>query len=296
MESPQFFKYLDLNGAWLTLRNRTFRHAKPSNFNDCDDLTVGGVFENHEQALSLLPATFIDTLASNLELAPTCASPMREAIQRIQKSILENPEVVEAFKNENAGNPVYGDTQYFYGMMENRVREINEFMQNYRVLCVTTSCTSERMWQMYAQNHQGIALKIKPNLEKYSKFSLFKPVEYTDKRPPLYQTVEEFVHGSVFGNHESRYKEMCEKIIFSKTREWEDENEYRLAIPIIDEEPWETLGYHPEELVELYLGVEMEVEEKGKIASQAREVNPSIEIYSMFRLDDGELDYSPYGA
>lgn len=166
MESPQFFKYLDLNGAWLTLRNRTFRHAKPSSFNDSDDLTVGGVFENHEQALCLLAATFIDTLASNLELAPTCASPMREKIKLIQKSILESPEIVEAFKNNNVGNPVYGDTQYFSDMMEKHVREINEFMQNYRVLCVTTSCTSERMWKMYAQNHEGIALKIKPNLEK----------------------------------------------------------------------------------------------------------------------------------
>lgn len=89
---------------------------------------------------------------------------------------------------------------------------------------------------------------------------------------------------------------MCEKIIFSKTRKWEDENEYRLAIPIISEEPWETLHYHPEELVELYFGVGVESEVMSKIASQAREVNPCIEIYSMCRLDDGELDYRPSGA
>lgn len=294
MESPQFFKYLDLNGARLTLQNRTFRHAKPSSFNDSEDLTVSGVFEDHEQAICLLAVTFIDTIASNLELTPTCSSPMREKIQLIQKSIVANPELLELFKNNNAENPVYGDSQYFSSMMESHVHEINEFMQDYRVLCVTTSFTYERMWQMYAQNHEGIAFKIKPNSEKDSKFSLFKPIEYTDQRPPLYQSVEEFVYGSVFGDHESRCKEMCEKIIFSKTREWEDENEYRLAIPIINEASWETLPYHQEELVELYLGMGMEDETMKEIANLAREVNPCIEIYSMCRLDGGELGCKPY--
>ncbi len=84
---------------------------------------------------------------------------------------------------------------------------------------------------------------------------------------------------------------MCEKIIFSKTLDWDGEDEHRLVIPIIDEAPWETLPYHPEELAELYLGLEMDSEETIEIVSLAREVNPLIKVYSMHRLDNGELGY-----
>jgi hypothetical protein len=41
--------------------------------------------------------------------------------------------------------------------------------------------------------------------------------------------------------------------------EWAHENEYRLDIPLRqNEEPWNTLPYHPEEIVELSLGLAME--------------------------------------
>jgi hypothetical protein len=294
MESTQFFKYLDLNGARLTLQNRTFRHAKPSSFNDTKDLTTGGVFSNPEQALSMLPNAFIDMLASNVDVAPTCASPMRERIQLMQQEMSSNPVIIDTFKNDNALNPVYGNTDYFRSLMSNHVRDINEFMQDYRVLCVTTSSISEHMWQKYAQNHQGIVLCIKPNLQKDSKFRLFKPVEYIEQRPPLYQSVEEFIHGSVFGDHVSRGMKMCEKIIFSKTRDWEGESDYRLAIPIINEEPWELLPFHLDELAELYLGLGMDSNKMNEIANLARNVNPHIEIYSMYRLDSGKLSYGRY--
>ncbi len=208
MDSLQLFKYLDVNGAKLTLQNRTFRHAKPSSFNDSEDLTSGGVFLNPDRALTILPNAFIDMLASNLNLVPTCASPRREQVQEIQQAILSNPEIVDIFKNDNSQKPIYGGTDYFNNLMSEHVRGINELMQNYRVLCVTTSSKSEHMWQKYAQNHKGIVLRIEPNLQKDSKFTLFRPVEYLAQRPPLYQSVEEFVFSSVFGDNTSRCKEM----------------------------------------------------------------------------------------
>lgn len=289
-----FYKYLDLDGARLTLQNRKFRHAKPSSFNDTEDLTTAAVFNNPEQDLSNFQNIFIDVLVKNLDVSPTCSSPMREEIKKLQKIILSNPRVIDILKNNSAQNPSYGDTEDFIGLMSEHLRDINDFFQTYRVLCVTTSSVSEHMWKKYSKNHKGIVLRIRPNLQKNSKFSLFKPVEYIDRRPPLYSSVEEFIHGSVFGDLQARCKNICEKIIFSKTREWEGENEYRLAIPIIDEEPWETLPYHPEELAELYLGLELDDIEMQEIASLARHVNPHIQIYAMNRLDNGKLSYKRY--
>jgi hypothetical protein len=56
------------------------------------------------------------------------------------------------------------------------VDEINHFMQGYRVLCVSALNDSERMWARYAQDHQGIVLRILPNVQKDSKYQLFRPV------------------------------------------------------------------------------------------------------------------------
>jgi hypothetical protein len=288
-EAIQYFKYLDVKGATLTLQNKTFRHAKPSSFNDSEDLTSGGVFLNSDRALTILPNAFIDMLASNLNLVPTCASPMRKTVQKMQQAILSNPDIVDIIKSENSQKSIPGGAEYYNNLMADHVREINKVMQSYRILCVTTSSRSEHMWKKYAENHKGIVLRIEPNRQKDSKFTLFRPVEYLAQRPPLYQSVEEFVFGSVFGDNTSRYKIMCEKIIFSKTLDWEGEDEYRLAVPIINEIPWETLPYHKEELADLYLGLDMGSKEIIEIVNLARRVNPHINVYSMERLSNGEL-------
>jgi hypothetical protein len=107
--------------------------------------------------------------------------------------------------------------------------------------------------------HKGIALRIQPNLAKCSKFQLFRPVIYREKRPPLYDDSLEFIAGSLFGELETRVKAMLERIVYTKTLEWVHENEYRLAIFLRqNEESWNTLPYHPEEIAELYLGLAME--------------------------------------
>jgi hypothetical protein len=61
---------------------------------------------------------------------------------------------------------------------ESHVKEINEFMQKWRIFCVSTLNDSERMWFAYAENHKGIVLRIEPNIAKDSKFQRFLPVIY----------------------------------------------------------------------------------------------------------------------
>ena len=75
-----------------------------------------------------------------------------------------------------------------------------------------------------------------------------------------------------------------------KSTDWQHEGEYRLAIPIRkDEEPWITLPYHPEEITELYLGLEMEKSDIEDIVGKARDVNSDIAIYRANRNGAGKL-------
>jgi uncharacterized protein YaeQ len=123
---------------------------------------------------------------------------MQEQIALIQHVYRTNPEAADMVKAEMANEgaePVF-DVNYMRIRALAMVKEINEHMQATRVLCVTTHKDSVKMWAGYAGNHKGIALRIELNLAKNSKFQLFRPVIYREKRPPLYEDTLEFIAGS----------------------------------------------------------------------------------------------------
>lgn len=72
MTLPPLYKYLDVQGAKLTLGNKTFKHAKPSDFNDVEDLTINSIFpEKTDLALKRLEDCFTDVLLQHLNDPPT---------------------------------------------------------------------------------------------------------------------------------------------------------------------------------------------------------------------------------
>ncbi|MBK8760679.1 MAG: DUF2971 domain-containing protein [Sulfuritalea sp.] len=292
MSLPPLYKYLDVSGAKLTLGNRAFKHAKPSDFNDTEDLTIQSIFaEDTEEALKKIAGGFTEVILRHLDEEPTCSSPMKEKIKVIQQVYRANPGAAELVWTElmNPRKQIY-DVEYHRDRAQAFIAEINEFMQGYRVLCLSTHKDSERMWTEYAENHKGVSLRIQPSLAKDSKFQLFRPVIYREKRPPLYEDTLESIDGALFGDHEVRIKEIVERIIYTKTLAWQHEGEYRLAIPIRkDEEPWITLPYHPEEITELYLGLEMEESDIEDIVGKARLISRDIAIFRAKRDAGGNL-------
>lgn len=66
-------------------------------------------------------------------------------------------------------------------------------------------------------------------------------------------------------------------------------------IPILpNDQPWNTLAYHPEEITELYLGSEMEAADLEDIVRKARGVNPDIKIFRARRNGDGSLRFDSF--
>ncbi len=285
MAFPPIYKYLDVRGAKLTLSNGTFKHSKPSDFNDIEDLTIQSIFpEETEAALKKLSDGFTEVILQHLNDQPTCSSPMREKLALIQQVYRTNPKAAQLLKAGKEGGAAIYDVGHMRERAKQFIAEINEFMQGYRILCVTTHKDSERIWSVYAETHKGIALRIEPNLTTDSKFQLFRPVEYRKERPPLYDDTLDFIAGSLFGDQEARRKEIIEKIVYSKTLSWQHEGEYRLAIPILSgQPPWNTLKYHPEEITELYLGCAMQQADKEDIVSKAKVLNPEIAIFQAVR-------------
>src|SRR5258707_1322369 len=238
--------------------------------------------EETEVALMRLSEGFTDVILAHLDDPPACASPMREKLALIQQAYRNNPKASELVKAELAkadAKPLY-DVEHMRGRAQTHIKEINDFMQRWRVLCVTTNKDSERMWSEYAENHKGIVLRIEPNVAKDSHFQCFQPVIYRDKRPPFYDDTMEFIVDGLFGDQEARIRAIMEKIIYAKTLKWQHECEYRLAIPLgQDEEPFDTLPYHPEEITEMYLGLAMDPMDRDEIVAKARALNQDIAIF-----------------
>ncbi len=297
MNQVLLYKFLDPVGGKLTLGNGTFKHAKPSDFNDVEDLTISGVFPcSIEESLQEIERSFVDIIFRNLEVDPTCASPMREKLRSIQAVLKTDPSNKDVISNglAEASENIY-DVERMKSVTASFISEINEFLQSYRVLCVTHNLYSARMWDEYAVNHSGIAVKIKPSLSKDSKFKLFQEVRYQDKRPALYKDPTLFIEDSLFGDKEQIITRCLNEIIYTKTREWEHEEEHRLVIPALDHEAsWNTLSYHPEEISELYLGAKIEKLVEDEIVSSARARNPKIKIYRARFQKNGKIVFAPY--
>jgi hypothetical protein len=299
MPLPPLYKFLDVEGAKKTLGNRCFKHAKPSSFNDTEDLTVAGIFrESAEEAISIMATNLIDVILKNVQTPPQCTSQALAAnVKSFQKVLAENPAVAVNLKLAIAKNAAIFDLGA--PVMDSLAREtitgINALMQRHRVLCVTTTVDSEKMWSGYTENHKGVALRIEGNPAKASKFDCFEKVSYFEKRPVLYDDVVAYVEAALFADRTVRNLDLIRKIIYSKTLEWSHENEYRLAIFLEDGEDWETLPYHPEEIVELYLGLAMNQADKTDISEKALAVNSKIKLFQMKRNTGGGLTWDGLG-
>ena len=279
---PPLYKFLDSHGAMLTLGNLTFKFAKPTDFNDIEDLTVQTVFpEALEAALDRIERGFTDVMLRHLHEPSTCSSPMKEKVALIQHVYRDSPDAAAVVNAEIAtqSEPVF-DSEMMRLRIAEFLTEINEGLQDFRVLCVSTHIDSEKLWSRYAENHKGISLRIEPDLRKDLKFQLFRPVKYRDARPSFYEDTLDFVAHNMFGDQEAHRLKAIENIIYTKTRQWEYEGEYRLAIPVMpDEQPWNTLGYYREEITELYLGMAVATEDRQLLVKRARVINPEIKLF-----------------
>src|SRR6267154_5441892 len=147
MALPPVYKYLGVQGAKLTLVNRTFKHAKPSDFNDTEDLTIQSIFpEETEAVLDRLKRGFTDVILQHLDDVPTCSSPMKEKLAIIQHIYRNNPSAaveIYAELTKEGRKPIY-DLDHMRALSETFLKNINELMQGYRVLCVTFTKTPKR--------------------------------------------------------------------------------------------------------------------------------------------------------
>src|SRR5215813_899950 len=217
MALPPLYKYLNVDGAKKTLGNKCFRFAKPSEYEDLEDMTAQSLFPDElEAALAMLQDGFVDVIVENPDAAPTCSEKLKPQLMELQEIFRENPKAAQAVKEALKKDPSRNgfNVEHWRTRSEAFVKEINDFMQNYRVLCVTTDKASDRMWKKYAHEEQGVVLRIEPSVAKDSKFQNFSPVTYQEKRPPIFARTLDYAKDALFGDQAARAQESMDGVIY----------------------------------------------------------------------------------
>jgi len=108
MDSLPLYKYLGVEWARLTLTNQTFKHAKPSDFYDLEELTIRSIFPGDDaSALRELEAGFTDVLLAHLDDQPTSLNvDLREKVSMLLGIFRSNPEAARLVKEKKASGPV----------------------------------------------------------------------------------------------------------------------------------------------------------------------------------------------
>ncbi len=281
-ECPEkIYKYLGFEGLKKTLENRSFQLSKPSLFNDPFDTNIEETLpkQTPEFLKDFLPALY-DFISTNQNVC-TNRYPLLKIIGSHLKAL--SPEKRKLFREQFLNTPI----QEIYNVesLENSNRElIQNFTDQFEsdgVFCTTIDKQNLLMWAHYADHHKGAVIEFTPCRESDSVLLASKKVSYSNCRPVLYDSAEEFVHHSFLMSPNESIEILLNRIVFTKSLEWQYEQEYRLCVPYLIKkgEKYSYLEYKAHELTAVFLGCRMTDDNCLQATTLARQINPHVNIY-----------------
>src|SRR5690349_4061310 len=107
-------------------------------------MTIRSIFpEEVETALTQLSDGCVDVILDNIDKPPTSPK-FAKMIIELQQRLKENPELADAMKEQM--KDIF-DVEQARALSEGFLKEVNDAMQLYWILCVSTDKASERMWE-----------------------------------------------------------------------------------------------------------------------------------------------------
>jgi hypothetical protein len=248
-EVSKLFKYLSLETAKIVLTNRTLRWSTPATFNDPFDIQTP--LSLPLQKTQVVEATLLKLvkamndkryLAGNkfgkliaFAKAHGCA-PSPEQIM-----IEVRPSIEESFEKLNLEMPKFNS-------------EMLAMLAASKILCLSEVATNVLMWAHYASNHKGVALQFGTPVGIDSPWSRARKIEYVSTPPALADL--ELLSDFLSGYKSFNAKEIMDKFVYTKSQEWEYEQEWRInrSDGFDKHAAFEDLHFHPQELFGMVFG------------------------------------------
>ena len=281
----RLFKYLSPDGAKSTLSTCSVRFSRPSSFNDPFDMRIDEILgldfrqfaEEQKLALFELLSGELDTSSLRPGELGRKAALINEALRKA------SPDQKRTIKDELLATPLA--QMYDFARIEKSrselVAKLKELLNRCGLYCMTLRHDSLLMWSHYAQSHQGIVLEFAPDAERDSVLCASRPVRYKKERPLVYRSPSDLVRNSLTMSLEASANQILDNLVFTKSPEWEYEQEFRVAIPTLfsNDSGYRSLKLAPSEFVAVYLGCRIASADKKELIDLARSLNQNVEIY-----------------
>jgi len=298
--SDLVYKYVGEGGARAILANRTLRFTRPSEMNDPFDVYIADLFElsvldlfnkHRLDAVEMLvsnPQKFSEIMGQDLAKV-VILSDLIKSSPRQKRAEFEALLVSESIE------VMYPDMGELRQTMEKQRDRVVAQFQNAGVFCATRNNANLLMWAHYADQHRGVVLGFKPDLERDSYLRLLEPVTYTDSRPSFYGSIESMAAG--IAPDEATLRAFNRRLVYTKSTHWSYEAEERIYVPweVAEGKSASHLSFYPEELAELYLGCRASEAFKSEIVAAAKAVNERIAVYQAKPAKDSyALEFLPF--
>jgi hypothetical protein len=156
----------------------------------------------------------------------------------------------------------------------------NENMKNSGIMCFSGKLKDILLWSHYSNGHKGYCLEFKyEEIKEYlesNQIGAFEPVVYSNEFPArTYAAVDPL--------------ENIKSIIFTKSKKWSYEKEYRLLIPTMDNNPKLPLTC----IKSIYLGAKISPNDYVKMTDIIKSSKAKL---SVFKMELSKDKYSIYPA
>lgn len=271
-------KFTDAASAISILSESTLRWSAPCLFDDPFEL-------NHHTTLnfdsrSLLTACVKSTLGLIFSRDdPKGNSPLIKAIRRWRTE--------DRFDSEEEAQEVL--TELLTSMVQHREPEVLEVMRAWRkysrdlrILCLSDGHDNIAMWNRYAANHTGVAIRFACGEETSMEQPM--PIKYSDVKPeisPLAEQMDILMNqASVHVQDSFSEKFLCKSKQDSKEKEWRLLKPSEDPTGISDESKmFELIPFQESEVRAIYFGVEIEEKTKFDISALVKHKYPKAKVF-----------------
>ncbi|SFN60331.1 hypothetical protein SAMN04488056_101441 [Cohaesibacter marisflavi] len=269
-ENKIYYKYMSLDVAKIVLQNQTLRWSTPSLFNDPLDLQfIPPLLVNEREITHKIKTQIQRVLDGEVKAGPQSPlgvllrtiSPKED--EQVKKQIMDAllssiPESLERVKK------VYPSA----------MSEVRKQLEKCKALCLTMNPANTAMWGNYADSHKGIVLGFRCVEGLDSPWPLARPMRYVKELPPLLD--DDFFINLTLGWPDKGVKRIVDTIAYTKTVEWEHEQEVRLFSgmgrnKIAD---YEDLPFGAQELCNIIFGQRTTADQRTEIFEQFKNAYP----------------------
>jgi hypothetical protein len=279
------YKYVSQEAARKIIANGSVRFGRPSGMNDPFDVYLHDLYNlTVEQLQAQAVPELLDLLRTDPALFQSFVGADPTELNQVVSIVNSIPPHDLPAHYAAIAAALFDECDEAFAEMSRSLeierQQIVAQFENTALFCITRSRDNLLMWAHYADQHRGVVLGFRADVERDSFLAIAKPVQYSDRRPAFYQDLDE----KIAANRPRTVQEMAEfrnALIYSKSTHWSYEEELRIDIPHGVPHGQDAIfqNFYPSELAELYLGCRVDQAFRSKITAAVRQLNPDVAIF-----------------